>query len=146
MTKSLLLLLFSFSMIAFGNSTINFSENPVKVDHKISSFTVDIDMVSIEKPNCYIINVRISSYNNTLGKFLVASQNVQVGKACVTKEKTKINPEEINCEAGILPNGDQILPSKLKLEHCLINFLNNPDHEEVYGQYLVKKYELLNGL
>jgi len=148
--KSLLLLLFSFSMIAFGNSTMKFSQKPVKGDtscaHKVSSFTLEADMVSTDGPNCYIINVRISSYNDTLGNFLVANQNGQVSKTCEGKEKNKISPEDLNCQAGTLPNGDQILPSKWKYKHCLADFLNNSAHEGVYGQYLVKKQELLSGL
>ncbi|TQD40709.1 hypothetical protein [Haloflavibacter putidus] len=154
MKKLIFLMFFSLSLIActseeISEENISQIENQQTLNQDIEStnrlpmFSVESDLVSVDD-DCFILNVRIYLHNETTGKLLIANQNVETGDVCSDSENMDRN--NIYCDGGTLLNGDRALPSKLKSEHCLTDFLNNPEHEGVYGQYLEKKSELLNSL
>lgn len=165
--KNLFFLLFlSFSLIACTSEEINDknsigSLNPntsqienqqdlhqnTQSNYRLPMFSVESDFVSVDGNGCFTINVRIYTHTSTTGTLLLINQNVQV---CQEDMERGLNSdkngleEEYNCVGGTLLNGDKVLPSKLKNKYCLTEFLNNPEHNEVYGQYLIQKKKLLN--
>lgn len=172
MKKLLFLTFFSLTIMACSTKEIN-DENSVgaakynssQIENELSlnpdaqsnqdaryppstSFSVESDFVSVDGNGCFTINIRVYVDSATTGKLLILSQNVV---ACSDGDEnmdrgSNSNDNDYICLGGELLNGDIVLPSKLEFKHCLAEFLNNPEHEEVYKQYLVKKRELLNSL